>query len=592
MNHLIYFLPLFLPGEYIDINFDQKKPQKEPSPKSARSEHVGTWQKPSGGGTFSAPIMREHDYEEVGGDDEHYAMMSPTDSTDSAPKLSSSLLKVTCPLSLDDPTMDVLPVETAQSPASVSELVTSLSLDSNTRTPSGGVQSPRQQTTVVSPYGHSSPISPAATSGGDDSDYFNLDLSGGMGKKSTSPSKVGSGGVTTPKTKVTTKVDQSSAGGGSSSRKHSSSPLASLLHGLSQGRKSPKHRGGSSPKHSVSDDPASAYSEMSFLPLSVSPKVNRRKSDSSSPSSSSTSLNPNAPSQFTKTPPHSIVTVKPSAVHTTATGAVHVHNTAIGVHTTATGAPQTQTHRSVLAQDSNGRNNTSNEKNFAAMRSIKSTGSLSAMDVVSSTPSSKRIDESSSKILLTSTELINELSAGNTANSGTTRLSQDMSSAAYENMSFENNKPLRQTSRTSVGSGGVEPELHYAALDLSASAEDIMPLMGFDHPGLQKSPGNKSRHTSGVGPNSTNGSGGVGGGVIDEGAPLQYAQIDFVKSESLKANLTSGNSISTSGNTTVKETQMPFDVANMVLPLQAVQTPHTTNDTTTVKKTQPPFDLA
>ena len=488
------------------------------------------------------------------------------------PKLSSSLLKVTCPLSLDDPSMDVLPVETAQSPASMSELVASLSLDRNTRTSSGGVQSPRQQTTVVPPYGHSSPILPAATSGGDDSDYFNLDLSavsGGAGKKSkdaTSPSKVGNSGGTTPKTKVTTKVDQSSG------RKHSSSPLASLLHGLSQGRKSPKHRGGSSPKHSVSDNYASAYSEMSFLPPNLSPKVNRRKSDTSSPSST-TSLNPNVPCQFTKTPPHSIATVKPNAVHTTAMGA------------------PSQTHRSVLAQDSNGRNNTSNNKT-AAMRSIKSTGSLSAMDVISSTPSSKKIHESSPKILLTSTELLNELSAGNTANSGSTRLSQDMSSAAYENMSFENNKPLRQTSSTSVGSGGVEPELHYAALDLSASAEDIMPLIGFD---LQKSPGNKSRHTSGVvGANSTNGSGGVGGGVIDEAAPLQYAQIDFVKSESLKANLTGGNGASTSasGNATVKETQMPFDVANMVLPLQAVQTPQTTSDTATVKKTQPPFDLA
>ena len=91
----IYHLIYFFSGEYIDINFDQKKAQKEPSPKSARSE-TGAWQKPSGGnpggagvggGTFSAPIMREHDYEEVGGDSEHYAMMSPTDATDSAPQV-------------------------------------------------------------------------------------------------------------------------------------------------------------------------------------------------------------------------------------------------------------------------------------------------------------------------------------------------------------------------------------------------------------------------------------------------------------------------------------------------------------------------
>ena len=603
------FLPL---GEYIDINFDQKK---EPSPKSVRSGS-GTWVRTSSTstgpsaatsaapGSFGTPIVREHEYAEVGAgvsddDGEHYAMMSPTGSKDIAPKLSTSLHKVTCPLSLDDPSVYTLPPPSESGVPSpgvglaqpTSELVASLLFDSNAKTPSSGGVSPhsqRQQSTVVPSYGHSSPISPAATSGGgedgNDSDYFNLDFSAvsgsgatAMGKKakdSTSPSKVGSSSgsgsasTTTTKMKVTSKVDQSSAGGGSS-RKHSSSPLASLLHGLShQGLKSPKHKGGSSPKHSVSDD-TSAYSEMSFLPPSPSPKVNRRRSDSSSPSSS--------PSQFTKTPPHSIVAVKPSAVHTTATGAsANVPKTCA-----STGAP----HRAVSGQGSNS-NNASNS-NTAAMRSIKSTGSLSTMDV----SNVSKIHVTSPKILLTSTELINELSAGNTANSAsrdatTLRLSQDMSSATYENMSFENNRPLRQSSYTSISSSGVEPELHYAALDLSASAEDIMPMMaGFEHPSLQKSPANKSRHTSGgVGPGATNGSGGVGGVTGDEDMPLQYAQIDFIKSESLKATLTgaaggNGNSAnSASGNTTVKETQMPFDVANMALPLQAALTPPTPSD--------------
>ena len=575
-------------GEYIDIQFDQKKSQKDQSPKTVRSGS-GSWQRKesepavsvmsssSGGGNTNAPVMREHDYEEVG-DDEHYAMMSPSDSTDRAPKLSSSLHKITCPLSLDDPTLDTLQPKATPNPTSVSDLMSSLSVEGDkvikTSCGSGSIQSHVQTTpppTVVPPFSHSNPVSPAATSGGgvctgdDDSDYFNLDLSSvstgcGTGnkkptKETVSPSKVASG----TKQKASNKMDHSSISGGSS-RRHSSSPLAAFLQGLSQGRKSPKHKGSSSPKHSVSDETA-AYSEMSFLPPSPSPKVTRRRSESASPIPTS---------QFTKNPPHSIVTVKPSAVHTSATS-----ESATQINKSAT-------------QDFT--------SNTAAMRSIKSTGSLTAMDV-SATHSSK-IHVTSPEILLTSTELIDEISAASNSSRGGNwqdgnsqrKFYQDLSCSAYENMSFENNKPLRQSSHTSVGSNtSGEPELHYAALDLSASVEDIIPIAGIE----QKSPGNKSRQTSGsVVPNSTNGNGAVVGGCIDEEMPLQYAQIDFVKSESLRTNLTpqsGGNTVSSNVGLTQKETQIPFEVANMNL--QTTWTPPATSDSPTAKKTQAPFDL-
>ena len=540
----------------------------------------------SDAGNTSAPVMREHDYEEVG-DDEHYAMMSPTDSNDRAPKLSNSLHKITCPLSLDDPTQDTLQPKATPNPACVSDLMSSLSVESDKviKMPHGigNTQSHIQTTpppTLMPPFSHSNPVSPAATSGSgvdtgddDDSNYFNLDLSSvsagsGTGNKKTttkesvSPSKLAGG----TKQKAANKMEHSSISGGSS-RKHSSSPLATLLQGLSHGRKSPKHKGSSSPKHSISDETAS-YSEMSFLPPSSSPKVIRRSSDSASPI---------PPSQFTKNPPHSNATVKPSAVHTSATG-----------------ESTSQKNKSAV-QDST--------SNTAAMRSIKSTGSLTAMDVSSTQPS--KIHVTSPKILLTSTELINEISATSTASnssnanrrsgnlqdsSPSARFYQDLSCSSYENMSFENIKPSRQSSHTSVGSNtSGEPELHYAALDLSASVEDIIPVAGIE----QKSPGNKSRHTSGsVVTNSTNGNGGVGGGCIDEEMPLQYAQIDFVKSESLRTNLTSqsgGNNVSSNMGITQKETQIPFEVANMNL--QTTWTPPSTNDSPTAKKTQAPFDL-
>ena len=563
-------------GEYIDIQFDQKKPQKDQSPKAMRSGS-GSWQrKKSEPAVSGAPIMREHDYEEVG-DDEHYAMMSPSDGKDRAPKLSSSLHKITCPLSLDDPTQDTLQPKTTPNPTSVSELMSSLSVESDkvNKTPYGGgsTHSNIQTTpppTVVPPFSHSNPVSPAATSGtgvdtgDDDSDYFNLDLSSvsagsGTGSKKTtkesvSPSKV-SGGT---KQKAANKMDHSSISS-SSSRKHSSSPLATLLQGLSQGRKSPKHKGSSSPKHSVSDETA-AYSEMSFLPPSSSPKVIRRRSESASPIPAS---------QFTKNPPHSNVTVKPSAVHTSAKieSTSHINKSAV--------------------QESTG--------NTAAMRSIKSTGSLTAMDV-SSTHTSK-IHVTSPKILLTSTELINEISSNASRRSGNwqdsssqARFYQDLSCSAYENMSFEHNKPIRQSSHTSVGSNtSGEQELHYAALDLSASVEDIGPIAGIE----QKTPGNKTRHTSGsVVPNSTNGNGGVVCGFIDEEMPLQYAQIDFVKSDTLRTNLTpqsGGNNANSNVGITQKETQIPFEVANMNL--QTTWTPSSTSDSPPAKKTQAPFDL-
>ena len=586
----MYCIFFYFPGEYIDVQFDQKKPSKNQSPKQTRSGS-GSWQRKvsepavspmsssTGPGNMSAPMLREHDYEEVG-DDEHYALMSPSDSKDRAPKLSSSLHKITCPLSLDDASMDTLQPKAT----SVSELMSSLSVDSETASKtSNGTSSTQSQIqttspTVVPPFSHSSPVSPASTctSGStivtsDDSDYFNLDLSnvrnsGTANKKPTkesaSPSKVTGGS----KQKAGSKIDHSSASG-SSSRKHSSSPLASLLQGLSQGRKSPKHKSSSSPKHSVSDE-AAAYSEMSFLPPSSSPKVNRRRSESSNP-----------PSQFTKNPPHSITTVKPNAVHKSATS-----------------ESDSMTHKS-MAQDS--------ASSTAAMRSIKSTGSLTALEVSSSHAS--KIHVTSPKILLTSTELINEISATSSAdtkpnrrsgswqeNNSQSRLSQDLSYSEYENMSFENNKPSRQTSHTSVGSGASgEPELHYAALDLSASVEDIMPATGSEHSSHQKSPGNKSRHTSGsVVPNSTNGNGGIVPGCIDEETPLQYAQIDFVKSESLRTNLSQhpgGNTVSTNVGITQKETQIPFEVANMNL--QTTWKPSSANDNPTAKKTQAPFDL-
>ena len=583
-------------GEYIDIQFDQKKPQKDQSPKAVRSGS-DSWQRKKSepavpvmgstgdAGNTSAPGMREHDYEEVG-DEEHYAMMSPTDGKDRAPKLSSSLHKITCPLSLDDPALDTLQPKATPNPACVSDLMSSLSVESDKmiKMPQGsGSTQPHIQTTppptVIPPFSHSNPVSPAATSGSgvdtgddDDSNYFNLDLSSvsagsGTGNKKTtkesvSPSKLAGG----TKQKAAKKLEHSSIAGGSS-RKHSSSPLATLLQGLSQGRKSPKHKGSSSPKHSVSDETA-AYSEMSFLPPSSSPKVNRRRSESASPI---------PPSQFTKNPPHSTATVKPSAVHTSATG-----------------ESTSQKNKSAV-QDST--------SNTAAMRSIKSTGSLTAMDV-SSTQTSK-IHVTSPKILLTSTELINEISATSTASgsinanrrsgnwqdsSPSAKFYQDLSCSAYENLSFENNKPLRQSSHTSVGSNtSGEPELHYAALDLSSSVEDIIPIAGIE----QKSPGNKSRHTSGsVVTNSTNGNGGVGGGCIDEEMPLQYAQIDFVKSESLRTNSTpqsGGNNVSSNMGITQKETQIPFEVANMNL--QTTWTPPSTNDSPPTKKTQAPFDL-
>ncbi len=586
------------PGEYIDINFEKQRKETsvEGGPtaatstavatvKSANASELGARTHPAPSqlqgvpsntaDSCSRPFVVQHEYEEVDYGGEHYAMMSPTDSNSSTPKLSSGGTER--PFQSDFP--DPCPV------VSTADLISSIKSDV-AESESGEAHSPRHATAMAGVSSHpdqSSQLTPVvAVTSSEESNYLNLDLSGSGSnsgpssskrmRESNSPSRSSASGS---RQKVQSKVDQSSAGS-SSSRKLSSSPLASFLHNLAQGRKSPKagqRKGGGSPKASTADEP-------SALVAPDSPKANRRSSDSPSP---------NPPAQFTKTPPLSIRTVKPDAA-------------SLQIASAREGAFRKSPSRQLSADAS--------APSSTQMRTIRSTGSLTAMDVTlgsaTKTSPQSKLRVTSPKILQTSSELISEISAdgrcrpgGRTSRSTSSSGSDAPLSAepggAYENMSFER-KTARQTSQTSVGSA--EPELHYASLDLSASSEDMPLVLGLDagagsYPQGGRSPVGKNRHSSGSGAGPVGSAlGAIAGGntaaVCGQEVPLQYAQIDFVKSESLKLQQQDGNSETSPGaeQSDVKETPPPFNVADIPLGFAA------TTSSKTVKTTEEPFDLA
>ncbi len=508
------------PGEYIDITFDRKKPSDNTRDrKTSESGNIpgGSSQQQTGSGSQQHSITHaqarlaysvQHEYSEIDYEKEHYALMGHGDSETGALKLSPGSPKVTpkvtpkaspktsskshrTPASLES-----APAAQGSPPVSSAELLLAMKSHAPPAPAQGGGG-------AAGPASHSSPAESSSHA---------------KPQKEPSP-KSGS------KPRLPSTVEQSSAAAaassGSTGRKLSS-PLATFLHGLSQaGRRSPKGQRSSG---------------------SASPKVTAEENaeGSRSPLKRSESASPNPPSQFTKTPPLSVQTVTPNAIPSAP------------LPTNAVSAP-IDAARPVTSGPTSGdrasKPSTPSAPAQSPIRAIRSAGNLSALDP--STPGS-RIHVTSPKILLTSSELISEISSSSAPKMGDKRGStgsqENPGTSDYANMAFDK-KTSRQSSHSSMSSS-CDPELHYVSLDLGASAEDVRPELSSSGGG--RSPGGKSRHGSGGSAVTT--------GSWDEHVPLQYAQIDFDKSGSPRTHQQQEHSVS---EDVAKETPAPFDVADM-----------------------------